>query len=181
MTRSLLLILTLTACAHHAAPFGWYGRQCIPQRAVLCALDQVDCAKLATAIDTVNGAVGRRVYQYAGTLAYKDLQSDFGHLFASGVYVFMYSKITAYGLTNTVGDPQVGKQECLIAAYTSISPEVPDELTSAVLTHELLHGLGATDAQAGGAYGTIMAPGSDVSNFRTHITAYDLAAIRSQY
>lgn len=168
--------------------WGYYGVQCVSVRKVVCLTDATmtkqQCENIVIpAIEEINLAVDRELLRYVGSAPYEGEGAI--NRFALGIYVVMGSdKLKAHelGVTQVMGSNDKSTLFCIERVSTRFSTKLWGQpYAKAVALHELVHGLGGSHVEEGGAFGSVMLPEVNAPTWRDHLTQFDIDNLRRVY
>lgn len=192
--RITALFFAFTACAHLSPSkvppsVGFYGRQCVRTREVVCMLDSdftlAQCVHhVPQMVAAVNEAAAQPLFHYSVAVPFsKEALASF---LRSGAYVVFGSRDLPPGV-GAVTFPQAAdskRSDCITSVYTVVNAltwKLPADVQQAVILHEALHALGAGHAQPGTAFRSVMTPAVKQPGWTAHISIFDRAALRAAY
>ena len=188
----LAYFVLLTACAHVKIPpsFGFYSKQCVEVRKVVCLVDadmSADQCKatVVPAIKAINGAIGHPVFEFLGT-APMPAKESVAALIKSGVYVIGGAPDLPANVLGVTGpaNTDAANPGCITRVYTLVSTQIwgiEAEYAQAVVLHEMVHALGAGHATSGAAYRSVETPSVGDKSWVNRLTIFDIAALRAAY
>jgi hypothetical protein len=192
LALALLAVLTISCAStgsflrHPPPSFGFFAKQCVPQRQVTCIVDadltkeQCDAA-VRPAILAVNKAVGRELLVFGGYREFHpcmlELESFAGHV------VFAGDKLQGQlaGITRNWhrdGTPEF----CIAGSKILLDTGIwTDGSGPSVALHELVHAMGGTHAETGSAFKSVMVGQLNAPGYYPTLTEFDKAALRACY
>lgn len=178
----ILLCPTSAFAERSVANFGFYGIDPQLQRAVACidtpAWPASECmATAAKSIYAINNALGWEHYVFIGSITPAGAQQSYDN------GTFLISGVPTNHQWLAVTIPHFTPEGEIVKAMVMLTPaSIHGEFaTDSVLTHELIHAMGADHAPCGGAWASIMAPAENCPAKADHISAGDKATLRRAY
>lgn len=181
LSVAILLCPTLAFSAEFSN-FGFYARDPQLQRSVACidtpAWPAAECMATASkAIYAINKALGWEHYVFIGTIT----QAGAKQAYDSGTYVVTGLASDHQFLAVTVPVFDIRVAEILRAAIYITPAAITKFDPVSVLTHELIHAMGADHATCAGSWASVMVPSENCPAKSVGISKGDAATLRRAY